>query len=113
MQLEEHKAEFDKLGIAVVGMTYDSLEVLAGLHAEEELSYPLLQDVDAEHVNALGIRNEDYPEGHRAYGIPHPGVIFIDAEGIIRAKYAVAGYRERPPFDALIKHLAGLVNSSG
>ena len=94
-------------------MTYDSLEALANFHSENEISYTMLRDVDAQHVNALGIRNEDYPEGHRAYGVPHPGVIYVDAEGIIRAKYAVAGYRERPPFDALIKHLAGLVAGEG
>lgn len=113
MQLEEHKSRFDELGIAVVGMTYDSLEILAGFHAKEELSYPLLRDVDAKHVNALGVRNEDYPEGHRAYGIPHPGVIYVDADGTIQAKYAIAGYRKRPPFDALIEHLSGVVSAGG
>ena len=113
MQLEAHKTDIDELGIAVVVMTYDSLEALANFHSENEISYTMLRDVDAQHVNALGIRNEDYPEGHRAYGVPHPGVIYVDAEGIIRAKYAVAGYRERPPFDALIKHLAGLVAGEG
>ena len=113
MQLEEHKAAFEELGIQVVGMTYDSLEVLADFHTDEELSYPLLRDENAKHVNALGVRNEDYPEGHRAYGIPHPGVLYVDAQGIIRAKYAVAGYRERPPFSALIAHLQGVVATTG
>ena len=90
-------------------MTYDSIEVLENFHSSEALGYPLLRDVDAKHVNALGIRNENYEAGHRAYGIPHPGVLFVDSEGIIRAKYAVPGYRQRPPFEALLEHLADAV----
>ncbi len=105
MQLEEWRDEFAAIGVNVAGMTYDSQEVLAGFHAEEQLGYPLLRDVDAQHVNALGIRNEDYEEGHQAYGIPHPGILFIGADGVVKAKYAVPGYRRRPPFEALLEHV--------
>ncbi len=92
-------------------MTYDSLEVLAGFHAEEDLKYPLLRDENARHVSALGILNEEYGTGHPAYGIPHPGVIYIGADGTIKAKYAIPGYRQRPPFDALLAHIEGLIDS--
>ena len=90
-------------------MTYDGQEKLAAFHSEASLGYPLLQDIDAQHVNALGVRNETYEAGHRFYGIPHPGVLYMDSEGIIRAKYAVPGYRQRPPFEALLEHLAKVV----
>lgn len=82
-------------------MTYDSAEILAGFHAEKSLTFPLLQDQNAKHVNALGIRNEDYAEGQQNYGIPHPGILFISADGTIKAKYAVPGYRRRPGFETL------------
>lgn len=92
----------------VAGMTYDSLELLAGFHAEQSLGYPLLRDADAILVDALGIRNEEYAPGHRAYGIPHPGILLIGADGKIKAKYAVPGYRRRPPFDVLIQDVKAL-----
>ena len=98
------------MGIHVVGMTYDAASVLAAFHSGEALGYPLLRDVGAKHVSALGILNEAYPEGHPAHGIPHPGVIYVDAQGTIRAKYAIPGYRQRPPFAALLEHLASLVS---
>ena len=82
-------------------MTYDSLEILVGFHDEQNLQYPLLHDENAKHVNALGIRNEDYAEGHQNYGIPRPGILFITPDGTIKAKFAVPGYRSRPGFDAL------------
>lgn len=109
VQLEEWRGQFESIGVNVAGMTYDSQDVLAEFHAAENLQYPLLQDVAAKHVSALGIRNEEYAEGSRAYGIPHPGILFIDAQGVIRAKYAVPGYRRRPPFDALFEHIKSLV----
>ena len=110
MQLEEYRQKFEALGVTVAGMTYDSLEVLADFHAAEALGYPLLKDVDAEHVNAYGIRNEDYEPGSRAYGIPHPGIIFVGADGVVKAKYAVRGYRKRPPFDELLEHVKMLAD---
>jgi len=91
-------------------MTYDSLEILDTFHLEQELGYPLLQDRDARHVNALGVRNEDYAKGEMAYGIPHPGILFIGADGVIKAKYAVPGYRSRPPFEVLYKDVAALID---
>ncbi len=51
-------------------------------------------------------------QGHQAFGIPHPRILFLDSEGVIRAKYAVPGYRQRPPFAELIAHLCSLVHGS-
>ncbi len=80
-------------------MTYDSLEILADFSEKQNIPYPLLRDVGASYVDALGIRNTEYPPGHRGYGVPHPGILFVDATGIVRLKFAVPGYRARPPFE--------------
>ncbi len=93
-------------------MTYDAIDVLAGFHADEALGYPLLRDEDAKHVKALGVLNTEYEPGHRAYGIPYPGVLYLDGDGVIRAKFALEGYRKRPPFEPLLEHLTGLVGGS-
>ena len=108
MQLEEHRDAFEALGVKVAGMTYDSLEVLSSFHGEQALGYPMLRDIEATHVNAYGIRNEEYESGHRAYGVPHPGVLYVGADGTVLAKYAIPGYRQRPPFDALIEDITAL-----
>ena len=108
MQLEEYRKEFAALGVSVAGMTYDSREVLQNFHAARGLGYPLLQDERVTHVNAYGIRNEEYPEGSRAYGIPHPGILFIGPDGVVKAKYAVPGFRKRPPFERLLEDVKTL-----
>ena len=111
VQLEEWRLRFEGLGINVAGMTYDSRKILREFHDEQKLGYPLLQDENAMHVNALGIRNEDYAEGHGAFGIPHPGILLIGSDGKIRAKFAVPGYRTRPPFEDIYAALKALTES--
>ena len=78
-------------------MTYDSREILKAFHSEQNLNYPLLQDEEARHVDAYGIRNRDYGPGEMGFGIPHPGIIYIAATGTVALKFAIPGYRDRPP----------------
>jgi peroxiredoxin len=97
VQLESERAVFEALGIKVAGMTYDSIDLLKVFHDKSQLAYPLLHDDAARHVLALGILNEQYKPGHSAYGIPHPGILLLSPEGKVLARFAVPGYRQRPP----------------
>jgi peroxiredoxin len=89
-------------------MTYDDREILAAFHAARSLNYPLLQDEEVRHVTAYGILNEDYQPGDGGYGIPHPGILYIGADGIILEKFAVPGYRQRPPFEEIVQSITGI-----
>jgi peroxiredoxin len=108
VQLAEYQAAFAEQGVNVAAITYDSREVLAGFHAEQNLSYPLLQDVEAKHFSAYGVVNEDYEPGGSMYGIPYPGVLYIGADGTVLLKFAVPGYRQRPPFKEVLAAIEGL-----
>ena len=109
MELALWQEQFDGLGINVAGMTYDPVADLKAFHGKVALSYPLLHDEAATHVTALGILNEEYPEGHRAYGIPHPNALLLDADGVVRGKFAIAGYKERPSFEVMLQAASKLV----
>lgn len=86
-------------------MSYDSLEILAAFHTNEELGYPLLRDEDARHVNAFGIPDEDLGQG-----IPRPGIFWLAADGSISAKFAVPGYRTRPPFAEVLDSMGAALS---
>ena len=73
--------QFEAIGVGVVGMTYDKPEIIQQFHEKWEIEYPVLRDVDRQHVEAWGVRNEAYGEGTFAYGIPHPGVVLLSPEG--------------------------------
>ena len=93
-------------------MTYDAVDKLAAFQVKHGVGYPVLSDAGAAHVEALGIRNEEYGEGHGAYGVAHPGIFLIDADGIIRLKRALPGYRDRPPFDELLTAVTAVVGAA-
>ena len=109
MQLTEWQDEFEALGVQIAAMSYDDVAALTEFAEAENIAYALLSDKGAAHVNALGIRNEEFAEGHFAYGVPHPGILFIDAAGVIALKRAVPGYRDRPPLDELLAALGALL----
>jgi len=108
VQLTEISDQFEALGVSVVAMTYDSVEMLKSVEEDQELNFTLLRDEDITHVNALGILNEDYEPDSRAYGVPHPGIFLISPDGVIRAKFAEEGYRTRPDFDFVIEAASNL-----
>ncbi|MDE0420580.1 MAG: redoxin domain-containing protein [Gammaproteobacteria bacterium] len=106
VQLEKHRSEFEALGVKLAAMTYDSLDVLKEFHEERNLGFPLLRDVDGKHVNALGVPDEDLGRG-----IPLPGILWLAPDGRINAKFAVRGYRTRPPISDLLGAVGAMPES--
>jgi peroxiredoxin len=95
--------ELQAMGINVASMTYDPVATLAAAAEEHGVEFPLLFDENVKHVNAMGLRNTQYEPGQRAYGIPYPGIFLIDAQGVIRAKFAEEDYKLRPEFSLVME----------
>lgn len=108
VQLAQWQDEFEAVGVQVAAMTYDDRSILAAFHDAQKLRYPLLQDVDVKHVNAYGVRNLDHQPGESGYGIPYPGVLYVGRDGTVLAKFAVPGYRQRPPFEGMLDAIVEL-----
>ncbi len=98
------------MNVAVI--TYDSIEQLQSFAREQEVTYPLLRDADSRHIKAYGILNTRYEQGSPAYGVPHPGILLIDREGIIRMKFAERSYRDRPDFADVVAGVKSWVEES-
>lgn len=113
MQLAEWQSRFDALGVRVAAMSYDPIKILSAFAASQHIRYPLLSDATHTHVDAFGIRNEDYPLGDTAYGIPHPGILLIDPDGIVLLKFAVPDYRKRPELTEVYSRVAALLSADG
>lgn len=95
--------QFKAMGVNVATMTYDPVTTLAEAADEHEVTFPLLFDENVHHVNAMGILNTQYEPGHRAYGIPYPGIFLLDADGVVRFKFAEEDYRVRPDFSLVLE----------
>jgi peroxiredoxin len=95
VQLQEQLGGFESAGIAVVAMTYDAPELQQAFIDEQGISYPMLSDIDASSVKALGILNTKYQPGDNAYGIPYPGIFVVAPDMTIVGKIFVEGYSTR------------------
>ena len=95
VQLQENIEAFEKSGIAVVGMTYDAPELQQAFIDTNGITYPLLSDIDAYSVKALGILNTEYEPGDGAYGIPYPGIYVVNNSGTIVGKLFLEPYSIR------------------
>jgi peroxiredoxin len=94
--------QIEALGVEVAVITYDSLELLQRFRLAHAITYTLLRDADSRHIKAYGILNTQYEPGSRGYGVPHPGLLLIDTDGIVRMKFAEPGHRKRPDFAEVI-----------
>jgi peroxiredoxin Q/BCP len=98
--------DLEAAGIQVVGVSYDSGEILAGFAQKSKITFPLLSDPDSKTITAYGLLNKE-AKGKTA-GIPYPGTIMIDRGGVIRAKLFVDGFKDRHTSEALIKAAKGI-----
>lgn len=116
IQLQEHKDEFDAAGIGMVGITYDEPAAQQAFSNKFGISIPLLSDIDALSFKTLGILNEKYSPGEKQYGIPHPGMIVIDTDGMVVAKLFLEAYSSRVDSAAALayaRQALGLANQAG
>lgn len=112
IELKEAAAPLSEAGWELNLLTYDSPGILADFSAEEELNYTLLSDEGSVMIDALGLRNPDMPKGTRFDGVPHPAILFISNDGIVRAFMREEGYKDRPPVES-VTEAAALLNQTG
>lgn len=84
-------------------ITYDSNKDSRKFSDQYSAGYSILQDIDGKYVKMLDILNESYKPGHRAYGVPHPGIFLLDTSGVIRAKFSEEDYKDRPSLNFVLK----------
>ena len=95
VQLQKDIALIEATGTQVVGVSYDSIEVLRKFAESSGISFPLLSDEGSKTIRAFGIHFRD--------GLPYPGTYLIDDKGTVRAKFFQEGYRQRHDNSVLIE----------
>ncbi len=110
--MQKELKQIEDTGVKVVGISYDSVEVLKGFADKQKITFPLLSDPDSKVIVAYALRNKE-TAGKKfgkvdLDGVPYPGTLIIDKEGVVRAKLFVDGYKERHSIDELMKVMDGL-----
>jgi peroxiredoxin len=121
-QLLELQSQYDTLrkdGLGLVGISYDSQDILATFSQQHGITFPLLSDVGSETIKRYGILNTVAEEGlgpngndpdiiaqvklyvsanganERQRGIPFPGTFVVDRGGRVQARFFEDSYTVR------------------
>ncbi len=94
---------FEKQGVKLAAISYDSGEILKFFADRHKIEYPMLGDPDSKIIKAYGVLNPEATGMQK--GFARPGYFFIDAKGVIREKFFEAKYRERITGNNIISKL--------
>jgi peroxiredoxin len=121
-QLLELQSQYDSLrkdGLGLVGISYDSQDILDAFSRQHGITFPLLSDVGSATIKRYGILNTVAEEGlgpkkddpdviarvklyvsangatERQRGIPFPGTFIVDRGGRVKARFFEDSYTVR------------------
>jgi hypothetical protein len=79
----------------VVGISYDSVEILADFAKRKKITFPMLSDPGSKVIREFGILNTTVPATDFHYGIPYPGTYIVNRDGIVQSKYFEQAFQDR------------------
>lgn len=92
----DHYAEFQRLGVAVVGASPDTVAAQKKFAVNEKLPFPLLADAERSLCAAWGVLGEKSMYGRKFLGVVRTTVL-VDPKGVVRrvlSKVKPAGHAE-------------------
>ena len=98
------------MGIEVIAITYDSPEELETFKTRRNIDVGLFHDPQSRLIKSLGILNPAPEADSSYYGIPLPGMMLVDKQGVIQAKFAEEGYKIRPDYRSVLAQAEKLVD---
>ena len=109
-------ADLEAAGTRLFAISYDSVEVLADFAGKYGIAFPLLSDEGSKVIRSLGLYNEHLAEQARfygreprsdQYGVPYPGIFYLDEHGVVVEKAFEQSYRVRPSSELLVQQAVG------
>jgi peroxiredoxin len=95
IDLQEYKSYFDVFGIGLVAITNDHPEAQQPFIERHAITIPVLSDAQSVSFKSLGILNTNFQPGDSEYGLPHPGAIIVNRDGVITGKLFVEKHNLR------------------
>lgn len=99
-------AQFRALGLNVISVSHDSVDKLQPFFQAQNIGYTMLADADGKVVEKLGLRDLQYADGSKAYGVARPTLFIINRQGVITHKFAEQRYQDRPDLEQVLATLA-------
>ena len=93
MQLQNARQRFEKQGIKLAAISYDTPAIMKDFTGRHGIQFPLLADPDSQIIRSFKVLNAEATGKNK--GMAHPGFFYIDSNGIIREKYFEVNYTDR------------------
>ena len=90
-------------GYNIVSISYDMSAKLKKFSDKHESPFVMLSDPQSDIIKAFGILNDSYEENSRFYGIPHPHVYIVNADGVVEHVLNEEGYKLRPSNEKILE----------
>jgi peroxiredoxin len=85
MDLQKARARFEKQGLGLAAISYDTVEILKSFADRRGIEFPMLADPDSQVIRAYSVLNTEATGMNQ--GMSLPGYFFIDTSGIIRERF--------------------------
>jgi len=106
VQLQKDMKTLADADVSLVAISYDAVNVLAKFAKNQKITFPLLSDPDHKTIEAYGLLNKEV--SGKFEGIPYPGTMIVDKDGVIRAKLFYEGYAKRHSAEDIAKAGKGI-----
>lgn len=93
VSLQRAAARFQEKGIGLVGVSYDSLEILKFFTKQHSITYPLLADPNSETIERFGVLNTTATGFTK--GMSYPGFVFVGPDGRVQETFFEEDYHAR------------------
>jgi AhpC/TSA family/Disulphide bond corrector protein DsbC len=118
VQLQNAKDRFEKQGLYLAAISYDSPAILTDFAKRQKIRFPLLADPNSQVIRSFNVLNAEAKGMTK--GMAHPGFFYIDESGTIREKYFEGKYTNRftannvigKLFPELTEEVSGTVEAS-
>lgn len=85
LSLQRATADFKKKGIGLVGVSYDSPEILKFFTERHAITYPLISDPQSEIIQRFGVLNPTATGFTK--GMSYPGFVYVSSGGVVQETF--------------------------
>jgi AhpC/TSA family len=93
VQLQNAKEQFEKQGMTVAAISYDTQAILKDFAERHKIDFPLLADPESKIIASYGVLNTEASGMQK--GMALPGYFYIGPNEVIREKYFESKYVNR------------------
>jgi len=102
IDLQHRLPELNAAGLGLAVITYDPPAVMADFAARRGITFSLLSDPGSVTIGAYGLLNTTVEAASSNFGIPFPGTLVLDRDGVVTDRFFEQAYQERTTVSSMM-----------